>query len=370
MTGKFPAYLRKLGLDLEADFLPDALPAVMDTLLDIDVSRAIDAAHYERSDQRTAYRNGYRRRMWRTRVGKIPLRIPKLRSGTYTPEFIDSALEKSLLRLLCDAYVYGVDAHILAHWLDVSGFHDPSGDEIAQLHEHIVDLIDAHRARRVNTRYSYLWLDTVNLERVENGRRLRQVGVVALGLGDSGGYDLLAFEVGSGVEDVFFWRLFLKSLVERGLRGVELVVSDEHRGLKSAIYDVLDAEWQYSRAHALKRVLDDVPEADHDEIVMAISRVFIQSDRLVAGAELRRVIDNLRGRYPQAMATLNAQGDHLLAYMNFPVEHWTQLATLETLERVEQVMSPQVNAIGREVIMAGHDTGITRKSLFEYEFGG
>lgn len=342
-TTQFLTTLRELGLDLEAEFLPEALRTMTETLMDIDVSRMIDAAHYERNDSRIAYRNGYRQRTWKTSVGKIALNIPKLRSGTYAPDFIEYETAEALVRLIQQAVVFGVSARDIHAGLRDSGLGEFSSSEIARLQETLDDLVGSLHDVPITGTYPYVWLHTIPLKQVEQGRDITQIAAIALGVDEHGVGRLLDFDVTRSAHDVFFWRLFLQNLVERGLADVQLVVSDDLRGVKAAVQDILKADWHYNRAHALRRVLEDVPEADHEEVIAAIATVFLQSDSIGATARLNEVMRSLHGRFPSAMATLHGLSGELLATATHPA--YGMASAAQTLLRVKQALSGEVDAI-------------------------
>ena len=341
-TTQFTSVLRELGLNLEATFMPEALRVMTETLMDIDVSRMIDATHYERNDTRVAYRNGYRQRTWKTPAGKIRLNVPKLRSGTYAPEFIDDKLSQSLLEMIRQAVVFGVNGRQIDDYLARTDMEKLSVSEIAQLQETLDDLVATIYGQPIHSTFPYIWLETLPLTNTRHGRETSHIAAVALGVDEEGEAQLLGFEVGLSAHDVFFWRLFLQNLVERGLEDVRLVISDDFRGVKAAVHDVLNADWHYHRAHALRRVLDDVPEADHQEVIAAIATVFLQSDPMGATARLNEVVRSLQRRFPSAMATLYGLSGDLLETANHPAYG---MASAQTLLRVKQALSHETDAI-------------------------
>ncbi|MEQ8676261.1 MAG: transposase [Aggregatilineales bacterium] len=341
-TTQFIRVLRELGLNLEATFMPEALRVMTETLMDIDVSRMIDATHYERNDTRVAYRNGYRQRTWKTPAGKIRLNVPKLRSGTYAPDFIDEKLTHSLLEMIRKAVVFGVNGRQIDDYLARIDMEKLSVSEIAQLQETLDDLVAMIHEAPIHSTFPYIWLETIPLINMLNERETSYVAAVALGVDEQGEAQLLGFEVGRSAHDVFFWRLFLQNLVERGLEDVRLVISDDFRGVKAAVQDILDADWHYHRAYALQRVLDDVPAGDHQEVIAAIATVFLQSDPMGATARLNEVVRSLQRRFPSAMATLYGLSGDLLETANHPAYG---MASAQTLLRVKQALSHETDAI-------------------------
>jgi transposase-like protein len=240
--------LQALGVDVE--YLREALRLMLELLMELEVSAAIEASPYERSNGRKAYRNGYRQRKWQTDLGEISLRIPKLRKGTYYPSFIDSLpdAEPLLLALVQDAYVQGVSLRSVEALLRRLGLTHVHQSQIADVAARLDDLIYRFRQRPLNSQYLYLWLDVLKLElRTEPAVSV----VLAVGVRQNGQRDLLGFEVTSDAISRDLWTTFLRGLVRRGLKGVEVVVSENHDGLKQAIRDVFgDIAWQVRRQPA------------------------------------------------------------------------------------------------------------------------
>ena len=328
-------YLQSLGLKLNTDFLQSTLSILIDLIMEADVSAAIEAGYYERKGSRVAYRNGYRQRTWKTPLGDVPIRIPKLRSGSYYPDFIDKLTATHLLTLIENAYVTDPDPDDIRAVLDALHLHGIHASHITQIHDQLHLLIHKNRQWRIRSSYPYLWLDTLRLPGSRYG-----MAAVAVGMDSAGNYDLLAFEVGVNPNDEGFWRHFLRGLLKRGLDDVNLVISDAFEGVKRAVDDLMkEAMWQYSPSHFLQRVLDDLPEDAHAEIVDAISAVFVHADRQAAMLQLRTVSESLESRWPRAALTLTAYADHLLAYTTMPDDQWLWLAAADTMTRLKQALT-------------------------------
>lgn len=297
-------YLERLGLALDRDYLRAALQTTVQLAMDIEVSLQLEAGHYERSEKRNAYRNGYRERFWETTVGEILIRIPKLRRGSYYPAFMSSPeqVEQRLLDFSEQVFTHGArleDVASLLAALDIPPMHRSL---IADMCARLDDLAWNFREKPLDGTFPYVWLDLLILP---TGERL----MVAIGVAASGELALLGCEIGTN------WRSFLKQLYARGLRRVRLVISDDYGSLRDVAEEVfIDARWQYCRAYALGDILRYVPMQDRADVVIAISTIFIQTGHEAAAHQLERVIETLKPRLPQAAAQLGAVGDDLLAY--------------------------------------------------------
>jgi len=262
-TIAFCEYLRNIGADLDADFLREAITLMTHLLMEAEVSEQIGAGRYERSETRQVHRNGYRGRFWETRVGDIPLRIPKLRRGSYFPSFLENRrrAEKALMVVIQTAYVQGgvstrkVDQ--LVHSLGLEGI-DKS--RVSRICRELDEVVQSFRQRPLDAAYPYVWLDALYLKVRQNHRIVNMALVIAIRVRETGEREILGVEIG-GSEEEAFWKGFLRGLVERGLKGVELVISDAHQGLQKAIQAVLvGAAWQRCRVHFMRNVLAHVPQ--------------------------------------------------------------------------------------------------------------
>lgn len=266
------ATVHKLGLGPSRDYLRNGLVKLVQLLMEMDLSERIDAQHYERNEQRTTYRNGYRKRRWKTSVGAVNVRIPKLRKGTYYPDFLHHC-EETLLTWLSQAYV---DTQTLQYDLDNSlaslSLRELQPYEQAQLFEALHDLAKDERHHPIQLSLRDLWLDMVDLGRT-NG--IRQIVLVAVGIDHYGAYHPLDFEITSDADDERIWAAFLRRLMARGVRHIDQVISGDHGGLRSLANEVFGAEWQYQRPYELQDVLYYVSENNHMSLTDAVSTLYI-----------------------------------------------------------------------------------------------
>ena len=229
-------HLRQLGVEEDSDFLREAIQVLMQALIELEVSEQIGAGLYERSASRSTQRNGYRERGYETRVGEIDLRIPKLRHGSYFPSLLEprKRSEKALLAVVQQAYIEGVSTRKVDDLVQALGLSGMDKSKVSRICQELDGVVQRFRQRRFEADYPYVWLDALYLKVRQNHRIVSLAVVIAIGVRASGEREVLGFEVGAS-EEQSFWQAFLRGLVERGLSGVQLVISDAHTGLKAAI---------------------------------------------------------------------------------------------------------------------------------------
>ncbi|MEO8606685.1 MAG: transposase [Chloroflexota bacterium] len=252
-SGALLTYLHALGAEMDVGFLRETLRVMLQVLMEMEVRAAIDASPYERNDSRRAYRNGYREHVWQSALGEIPLRIPKLRKGTYYPSFIDSLeeAEQVLLALVQDAYLQGVSNPQVEETLKRLGVAPAHPSQISELSSQLDEMVYEFRERRLDHDYPSLWIDVLNLNIQRAGRAAQFALALAVGIQADGTREILGFEVTRYAEGRPFWKAFLDHLLERGLEGVEVILSDNFEGLKPALRDSLPGtEWQPRREYA------------------------------------------------------------------------------------------------------------------------
>ena len=347
-TIELDEYLRKIGADTDADFLREAAALVVRLLMEAEVSKQIGAERYERSEERATHRNGYRARNWETRVGDVGLRIPKLREGTYYPSFLEPRrrAERALMAVIQTAYVQGVSTRKVDHLVQALGLSGVDRSKVSRICRELDEAVTAFRNRTLEQAYPYLWLDALYLKVRQNHRIVNLAVVVAVGVRETGEREILALDIGASEEEAF-WKAFLRGLVKRGLRGVELVTSDAHEGLKAAVATVLaGAAWQRCRVHAMRNVLAHVPRGDKEVVAVAVRTIFAQPHQEAARQQLAEVVLKMEPIWPRAAAVLVACEDDVLAYMTFPSDHWTRIYSTNPLERVIREVKRRTNVVG------------------------
>ena len=340
--------LRKAEVAQDTDFLREGVRVLSQALMELEVSQHLKAERYEHTSERTGQRNGYRERQWDTRVGTIELQVPWVRDGSFFPSLLEPRrrAEQALTAVVQEAYVHGVSTRRVDALVQALGMQGISKSQVSRLCETLDGEVQRFRNRRLAGRYPYVWLDGTFVKVRENGRVVSTAVVIAVGVKDSGEREVLGFDVGPS-EDGQFWLQFLRSLVARGLTGVQLVISDAHQGLKDAIAAVLQgASWQRCRVHFLRNALGLVQKLAAQMVAATIRTVFVQPDAASARETWRKVAESLRSRFPRLAALLDeAEGD-VLAYLAFPSEHWRQIWSNNPLERLNREVKRRADVIG------------------------
>ncbi|MFZ3079947.1 MAG: IS256 family transposase [Bellilinea sp.] len=341
-------YLHKLGMDQDQDFLQESVRVMSQMLMELEVQAQTGAAKHERSPERLTQRNGYRARAWETRVGEIPLKIPKLRSGSYFPSLLEPRrrAEQALLAVVQQAYVEGVSTRKVDDLLQAMGLTGIDKSSVSRICKALDEVVTDFRNRPLEGRYPYVWLDATYLKVRQNHRIVSQALVIAIGVTELGEREVLGFSLGAS-ETEAFWLEFLRSLVGRGLSGVQLVTSDAHEGLKAAIGHVLSgASWQRCRGHFMRNLLCHVPRGDQAMVAAALRTVFAQPNQEAARRQLRAVYEAMLPRWPKAAQVLSEAENDILAYMVFPQEHWKRIYSNNVLERLNKEVKRRTNVVG------------------------
>jgi putative transposase len=329
------------------DFLRESLRWVVQQLMEAEVSELIGAGRGERApEERLTHRNGYRSRSWSTRAGELELAIPKLRRGSYFPSFLEPRRrsEQALVSVVQEAYVAGVSTRKVDQVVESLGLRI-SNSEVSRICKGLDEQVEAFRNRPLEGRYPYLWLDA-KVEKVRDGGRVvRKALVLAYGVHESGYREVIALDVGEA-ETEAFWRSFLRSLVKRGLTGVQLVISDAHAGLKKAIAQVLGCPWQRCSVHFLREALGHVRK-DQQGMVAALLRPIFNAD----SGELARqlvgdALERLRKPLAKVAALLEEAEEDLLAFYEFPADHSAKLRSTNPLERVNREIGRRTDVVG------------------------
>lgn len=340
--------LHKAEIDQDVDFLREGVRVLAQALLELEVTEHVGAAPYERSEERRGQRNGYRERQWDTRVGSLDLRVPRVRDGSYFPSLFDprKRAERALLAVVQEAYVQGVSTRRVDDLVQTLGLQGISKSQVSRICAELDAEVERFRTRRLASSYPYVWLDATYLKVREQGRVVSMAVVIAIGVRASGEREVLGLDVGPSEEGAF-WLAFLRSLVARGLTGVQLVVSDAHLGLKSAIAAVLTgASWQRCRVHFVRNALALVPKSAAAMVAATIRTAFAQPDAAGAREQWRRVVDSFQTRFPRLASLLEDAEADVLAYTAFPAEHWRQIWSNNPLERLNKEVKRRTDVVG------------------------
>ncbi len=338
--------LRKAEMK-DAHLLREALEWLLARLMEAEVSPQIGADRYERSADRTTARNGYRERAWEPRVATVQLEIPKLRTGSYFPNFLEPRRrsEQALVAVIQEASVNGVSTRQVDQLVQALGMTGISKATVSALCPGLNERGQAFRQHPLEHRDPYVWLDAKHPKVREGDRVLSMAFVVATGVNDAGDREVVGLDLGLS-EEVAFWTAFLRDLGARGLRGVPLGMSDAHTGLQKAIGQVLQgASWQRCRVHFMRNLRAQVPKSAQTMGAALVRTIFAQPDQAKAYAAWAHVAKGLRPRFPAA-ALLEAAREDILAYMAFPAEHWKQTASTNPLERLNSEIGRRADVVG------------------------
>ena len=278
-----------------ADLLREMVELVAQRLMDFEVESLCGAGHGERSQERINHRNGYRDRRWETRAGAVDLKIPKLRRGSYFPAFLEPrrTSEKALVAVIQEAYVCGISTRSVDDLVQAMGMSGISKSQVSRLCAEIDERVQAFLNRPLEGDWPYLWIDATYVKQRDAGRIVSVAAIIAVAVNTDGRREVLGMSVGPSEAEPF-WTDFLRSLTHRGLRGVKLIISDAHEGLKAAASKVLGSTWQRCRVHFMRNALALVPKKQKPAVATMIRTAFAQETAAEAHEQWRRVADQQR----------------------------------------------------------------------------
>lgn len=347
MTDMRMALAELLEKGSDADLLREMVGFVAQRMMDLDVEGICGAQHGERSAERSNWRNGYRDRNWETRSGAIPLKIPKLRRGSYFPGFLEPrrTAEKALTAVIQEAYVQGISTRSVDELVKAMGMSGISKSQVSRLCEEIDERVNAFLQRPLEGDWPYLWIDATYVKVRQAGRIVPVAVIIAVAVNTEGRREVIGMEVGVSEAEPF-WTNFLRSLTRRGLRGVKLVISDAHEGLKAAITRVFKATWQRCRVHFLRNALAYATKGQRHMVFALINTIFAQETAEAAHAQWRVVVDQLRARFPKLADMMESAEHDVLAFMDFPREHRTKIHSTNTIERLNGEIKRRSDVVG------------------------
>jgi putative transposase len=331
----------------DSDLLRDMIRYVAQRMMELDTEGLCAAAYGERSPERANSRNGYRERLWETRTGTVPLQIPKLRKGSYFPGFLEPrrAGEKALAAVIQEAYIQGVSTRSVDELVKAMGMTGISKSQVSRLCADIDERVNTFLNRPIEGDWPYLWIDATYMKVREAGRIVSVAVIIAVAVNTDGVREVLGMAVGPSEAEPF-WSAFLRSLTRRGLRGVKLVISDSHEGLKAAAAKVLKATWQRCKVHFLRNALAHAGKGQRQMVLAMINTVFAQESSEAAIAQWRTVADQLRSKFPKLATMLDRSETDVLAYMAFPKAHHKQIHSTNPLERLNAEIKRRTDVVG------------------------
>ena len=334
----------------DVDVLRTVCQHALQRLVELEATAVVGAAPYEQTAERTTYRNGHRPKTLDTRVGRLEVEIPKLRSGSFYPSLLEPRrrIERALLAVVQEAYVHGVSTRKVDDLVAALGGCSISKSEVSRICAKLDDELAAFRERTLDSEgaYPYIWFDATYQKVREGGRIVSQAVVHAVGVRDTGEKSILGVAVGAS-ETEAFWLDFCRRLVARGLRGVQLVISDAHEGLRSALAQCFTgATWQRCRVHFLRNAVVPVQRQHAPAVLAVLKTVFMQPTAEGAKAAVDHALSVLEPRYPRVAELLRTAEADVLAYLAFPEEHWRSISSTNAIERVNAEIDRRAKVVG------------------------
>jgi transposase-like protein len=344
------SWLRKQLEETSPDLLRVMVKDFAEALMSADADAVCGAGWGERSPERVNRRNGYRERDWDTRVGSIELAVPKLREGSYFPDWLlqpRRRAEQAFVSVIADAYLAGVSTRRVEKLVQQLGVERMSKSQVSRLARSLDQIVEDFRTRPLDgAPYAYVALDALQVKCREGGRTVNVCVVHAVGVNKDGFRESLGLDVVTA-EDGAAWLAYVRGLVARGLAGVKLVSSDAHPGLVDAIAATLTgASWQRCRTHFMRNLLTRVPKSAQAFVATMVRTIFAQPDAATVREQHARIVSQLESRFPEAAALLDEAGPDLLAFTGFPKEHWRQLWSNNSLERLNKEIRRRTDVVG------------------------
>ena len=344
-------WLRKQLETDDNDLLREMVRSFAEELMGAEADAMCGAPYGKATPDRTNRRNGYRSRRWDTRTGSIDLKIPKLRAGSYFPDWLLDARtrsERAFIQVVAEADVRGVSTRRVEGLVETLGVTSLSKSQVSEMATSLDEMVTDFRDRPLDAGpYTYVWADALTMKVREGGRIVNIACLLAVGVNAEGHREILGVDLATA-EDGAGWVAFFRSLVARGLTGVGLVISDDHQGLVDAIGATLPgASWQRCRTHYLKNLLTKVPKSSQSMVATMVRTIFAQPSAKEVWAQHRRVTDHLFdvGLVDAAEHLDNAAAE-ILTFAGFPKAHWRQIWSNNPQERLNKEIRRRTNVVG------------------------
>ena len=336
-----------VGKSADADFLREMIGFAAQRLMDLEVGSLTGAGYGEKSSDRLAQRNGYRERDWETRAGTVELRIPKLRTGSYFPAFLEPRRlsEKALTAVVQEAYIQGISTRSVDDLVKAMGMSGISKSQVSRLCEEIDVRVKAFLDRPIEGDWPYVGIDATYLKVRQAGRIVSVAVTIAVGVNGDGRREVLGMAIGASEAETF-WTDFLRGLARRGLRGVKLIISDAHEGIKAAVSRVFSATWQRCRVHFARNATAHAGKSGRRVVSAFIATAYAQETPEAAKGQWRKVADQLRPSVPKLAKLMDTAEEDVLAYMSFPPQHRTKLHSTNPLERLNGEIKRRTGVVG------------------------
>lgn len=347
MTNEMMQLQGLLEKSADADVLREMIGFASQRLMELEVSAHTGAGYGEKNPARLVQRNGYRERDWQTRAGTVELQIPKLRQGSYFPSFLEPRrlTEKALTAVIQEAYIHGVSTRSVDDLVQALGGTGVSKSQVSRLCTEIDERVGAFLNRPLEGDWPYLWIDATYVKTRQAGRIVSVAVIIAVGVNADGRREVLGMDIGASEAEAF-WTAFLRQLAHRGLRGVKLVISDNHSGIKAAVSKVLSCTWQRCRVHFMRNALAHAGRKGKRVVAAFIATAFAQDTPQAAKEQWRKVADQLRPTVPKLAALMDASEEDVLAYMTFPAAHRTKLHSTNPIERLNHEIKRRTEVVG------------------------
>jgi putative transposase len=333
------------------ELIRDAVRLVLQELIELEATERIGAARYERSDARVTERNGARGRVLSTQAGDVRLRIPKLRKGSFFPSILEPRrrIDQALYAVVMEAYVHGISTRSVDDLVEAMGVETGiSKSEVSRICAGLDGMVGAFRTRTLgHVEFPYVYLDATYLHvRNATGQVVSMAVIVATGIAGDGSREILGLDVGDS-EDETFWRGFLTSLKQRGLGGVQLVISDQHAGLVKALRRCFQgAGHQRCRVHFARNLLAHVPKDKADMVASMLRTVFVQPGPKAVHAAWDELRDRLAESFPKIGPLMDDAKAEVLAFTTFPKAHWQKVWSTNPLERINKEIKRRSRVVG------------------------